>query len=105
MREAAILYQCSVCKRKHSFERVLYRKGTVVCKQCITAPPSRPEAKPVKPVQQSLQASNLVMFKCQDCKYRFTLRSNSRIARACPYCSSRRLDTLNSALNSLVGSS
>ncbi|MBI2651122.1 hypothetical protein HYX01_01505 [Candidatus Woesearchaeota archaeon] len=87
-------YLCTLCKGKFSIEGIRYNsEGKVVCVNCSTQS-FKQESPTIREDKESFSANpnpDVVPVICIDCRYKFSIRKNSRVRIACPYCGKKNL--------------
>lgn len=83
-------YTCSSCKQDFSFEQVKYGIDgkSIFCKECFS---KLPKTEIKMPKGHSALPSQTIKFICTNCRYKFSIKKDSRINRVCPYCGKAKL--------------
>lgn len=93
-------YMCGICKFNFGFDNMTYSSDgkKLICKDCYNIIAKRNDKPALSENKaQSQTASQLpsmqdsINVMCLDCKYKFSLKTGSRIAPICPYCSRNKL--------------
>lgn len=101
MKDDLSKYMCTICKFSFGFDSMTYTTDgkKLICKNCYNIIAKRNDksaleankARSPGASQSSSVAPDSVKVMCVDCKYKFFLRTQSRIAPICPYCGKSRL--------------
>ncbi|MBI2135366.1 hypothetical protein HYU09_05215 [Candidatus Woesearchaeota archaeon] len=94
-------YMCEICKFSFGFDNMAYSSDgkKLICKNCYNIIAKRNDKPTLEEsrikssvaLQLPLSVPDRVNMMCVDCKYKFSLKTGSRIAAVCPYCSKGRL--------------
>ena len=78
---------CKHCRNKASIDNVRYDKDgkNLICVNCYNR----------VPVEKQKKTSPRETFLCLKCNYKFSISTESRVTRRCPYCSSENITSEN----------
>ena len=88
------LYKCSQCGKEFSFENIRYSRDgkRIVCKNCYKSSMEYEQKfREEEMTDLARKKKEVIKIICMDCRYKFSLKKNSRIRPVCPYCGGSRL--------------
>jgi len=103
-------YTCCICKGNFPFDGIRYGPDgkKIVCIGCFNKVAMKQGAKNLQPAKQKEEVSAIpektktINYICVSCRYKFSLKPDSRIPLRCPYCSKEDIMVDNSTADKLL---